>query len=102
MSRPSLPPLVGPDRLTVDTAAAFRAAMLETLAAAAREQVPVIDVDLGGTTAIDAAGLGLLVLLEKRATALGARVRLFRPSPTALAVLQRSRIHLRFDVSPAA
>lgn len=102
MSRPSLPPLVSPDRLTVDTVAAFRAAMLELLAAAARDQVPVLDVDLGATTAIDAAGLGLLVLLEKRAAVIGARVRLLRPSPTALAVLQRSRIHLRFDISPAA
>ena len=96
-----LPPLVSPDRLTVQTAAAFRSAMLETLAAAEREHARVIDVDLGPTTAVDAAGLGLLVLLEKRAALLGARVRLLRPSPTALAVLQRSRIHLRFDISPA-
>ena len=59
--------LVAPDRLVSETRLSFRSAALSHLERIAQRQATRLLVDLQNTKDIDASGLGVLVLLQKRA-----------------------------------
>ncbi len=63
--------LVPPARLVADTRTEFRRDALEHVAVAAARGESRITVDLGGTTEIDASGLGILLFVNTRARELG-------------------------------
>jgi anti-sigma B factor antagonist len=59
--------LAAPDRLVSETRLDFRSAALCHLDRIAQRHATRLLIDLQNTTAIDASGLGVLVLLQKRA-----------------------------------
>lgn len=56
-----------PTRLAVDTRASFRDSALECLERAGQMGAGALTIDLSCTDELDASGLGLLVMLHKRA-----------------------------------
>jgi anti-anti-sigma factor len=59
--------LTAPERLVSDTRVEFRRAALDHVERAVLASAPRIYVDLSATREVDASGLGVLVLLQKRA-----------------------------------
>lgn len=92
-------PLVAPARLTSDHRLEFRRAVLESLETAVRQGDHAVAVDLGLTLEMDASGLGVLVLLQKRARERGLRTRLVRPPAAVLEMLQLTRLESLFDLA---
>lgn len=75
-------PIAAPVRLTTDNRQAFRVSALDGLERAVRDGVRTVDVDLAATLEMDASGLGVLVLLQKRARERGLGTRLLHvPRP---------------------
>jgi ABC-type transporter Mla MlaB component len=70
------PALVAPVRLVSETRDAFRRDALDFVEQSAREQWDSVDVELRQTLEVDASGLGILVLIQRRARAHGLPVRL--------------------------
>jgi anti-anti-sigma regulatory factor len=90
-------PLVAPSRLTAEHRLEFRRQALEMLEAATRTGAPVVEVDLGATVEIDASGLGVLILLQKRAREAGLRTRLLRVPGIVSSLLDSTRLNPLFD-----
>ncbi|MEY4609294.1 MAG: hypothetical protein RL625_1511 [Gemmatimonadota bacterium] len=90
--------LVAPVQMTVGSLDDFRLEVIGAATSATVETTPHLSVDLRGTQIIDATGLGVLLLLHKRAREKGLKVRLLGPSPTVLEVLRNTRVHLLFDI----
>jgi len=59
--------VVAPPRLVAETRVDFRCAALESLERAGETGVPQLAIDMIGTRDVDASGLGILVLVQKRA-----------------------------------
>ncbi len=95
-------PLVAPTRLTSDQRLEFRRAALELLERGTRAEAGVITVDLGATVEMDASGLGVLVLLQKRARERGIRTRLLNPSRAVHEMLQLTRLDALFELGAGA
>jgi anti-anti-sigma factor len=91
-------PLVAPSRLTSDQRLEFRRAALEQLELGARTGSGVVEVDLGATSEIDASGLGVLVLLQKRARERGLTTRLLNASRSIHEMLQLTRLDSLFEI----
>lgn len=68
--------LNAPMQLVSETRAAFRADALAYVERLGAAQAPVATVNLGETLEVDASGLGILVLLQKRSKELGMPLRL--------------------------
>lgn len=86
-----------PTALGIETRALFRRQALETLErlVAAGEDAPLI-IDVSGTRAVDSAGLGVLVLIQRRAAEARRSVRL-RGAPEELRyLLVMTRLDDRF------
>lgn len=96
---PALRPLVAPARLTADYRLEFRRAVLEALEQAASRSASVVEIDLGPTIEMDASGLGVLVLLQKRAQERGLRVRLLDVPRTVRQSLGATRLDGLFDLA---
>lgn len=94
-------PLVAPSRLTSDNRLEFRRAALEQLELGVRAGSGVIEVDLGATAELDASGLGVLVLLQKRARERGLRTRLLNASRAIHEMLQLTRLDALFEIAAA-
>jgi anti-anti-sigma factor len=77
-------PLVAPFRLTSDLRLDFRRA--------------VLDVDLSRTIEVDASGLGVLVLLQKRARERGIRTRLLNTPRSVVDMLSMTRLDTLFEL----
>lgn len=97
----SVQPLVAPSRLTSDHRLEFRRAALESLELEVRRGGDRIEVDLGATVEMDASGLGVLVLLQKRARERGLRTCLRHPSRSIHEMLQLTRLDALFELSTA-
>jgi anti-anti-sigma factor len=69
--------------LTLQRACELKESLLARLAKA-----PVLEVDLAGVTAIDSAGLQLLLMARREARASGRDVRLVSPSPAVLSLFE--------------
>jgi anti-anti-sigma regulatory factor len=70
--------LTAPERIISDTRAEFRRTALEFIEKVHAERGTAAAIDLSLTTEVDASGLGILVLMQKRAKELGVTLVLSR------------------------
>lgn len=89
--------LVAPPHLVAETRVAFRRDALAFVEMAARDGRPTIDIDLGQTDAIDAGGLGILVLVQRRAQAGGLPTRLLRAREQVRRLLALTKLDYLFQ-----
>ena len=95
-------PLLAPARLIADHRLEFRRSVLELLELAVQKEQSTVDVDLGGTVDMDASGLGVLVLLQKRARERGLRTRLVHAPRTIVDTMRLTRLDSLFEFSPTS
>ena len=89
--------VVAPERVTAETRLAFRRLALEYLERASQSRTPLV-IDLRPTRDIDASGLGILVLLQKRAREYGLLTRLVGPMPGVREALRSARLDYLFEI----
>jgi anti-anti-sigma factor len=89
-------PLVAPSRLVSTERLDFRLAALEALEVASRAGAKAVEVDLGAVVEIDASGLGVLILLQKRARERGLHTRLVRTPGLVARMLQATQLESLF------
>lgn len=95
---PEMSVLPCPAFLTTDTRVAFRAMVLDALDSAFATAQSTVTLDLGAVVEIDASGLGVLILLQKRARERQIRVRLLNvPSPVDR-LLDETRMGPLFEI----
>lgn len=88
--------LIAPERVIAATRGDFRAeaiALLEQLAADAGALV----IDLGNTTELDASGLGVLVLIQRRAKERGLSTRLRQTPERVRNLLKLTKLEFLFE-----
>ncbi len=90
--------LAAPDRLVTETRLGFRRAALEHVERAAQDSASRIYVDLGATRDIDASGLGVLVLLQKRARERMIATRLLNAGPSVRQMLLLTKLDYLFEL----
>jgi anti-anti-sigma factor len=90
--------LTAPDRLVNDTRLGFRRAALEHVERAAQDSAPRIFVDLSATRDIDASGLGVLVLLQKRARERMIATRLLNAGASVRQMLTLTKLDYLFEL----
>jgi anti-anti-sigma factor len=76
LAEPVASSLAVPDRLVSDTRAQFRKDALSYLERAAAQSVSNFALDMSQTAEMDASGLGILVVVQKKAKELGIRMRI--------------------------
>lgn len=91
-------PTVAPSRLTSENRLDFRRAVLEALESTVRDGSGIVEIDLGATLEIDASGLGVLILLQKRARERGIVVRLHSVPNAVEQLLDATRLGSLFDI----
>ncbi|HKS05611.1 MAG TPA: STAS domain-containing protein [Gemmatimonadaceae bacterium] len=89
--------LVAPSHVTAENRLSFRRQALEYLERASQAKTAFV-VDLRATNDIDASGLGILVLLQKRAREYGLVTRLVGPSPAVREALRGARLDYLFEI----
>lgn len=95
-------PLAAPARLTTDHRLEFRRAALEALERVERNRASTVEVDLSSTVEIDASGLGVLVLLQKRARERGVGTRLLHAPRSVYDMLHATRLNTLFEIAKPA
>ena len=90
--------LEAPTRLIADTRAEFRRAALACLDAVLSAHRARVVVDLSHTSEIDASGLGVLVLLQKRAREARVTTSLRHAPPSVRQILALTRLDYLFDI----
>ncbi|HWJ22738.1 MAG TPA: STAS domain-containing protein [Gemmatimonadaceae bacterium] len=96
------PTLVTPPRLVAATRDEFRAAALDLLERATATRAPVALVDMGQTLDMDASGLGILVLLHKRAKERGIVTRLLHTPEHVRRLLALTKLEYLFEYEERA
>lgn len=91
--------LAAPERLVTETRLAFRRAALDHVERAVAESAVRIYVDLGATTDIDASGLGVLVLLQKRARERMIATRLLNAGASVRQMLLLTKLDYLFELN---
>ena len=91
--------LTAPIRLVAETRAEFRSAALGQLERASRIGARTLVIDLAATIEIDASGLGILVLLQKRARERGMGTFLDHPSDELRRMLAVTRLDYLFGIA---
>jgi anti-anti-sigma factor len=94
----SMIPLVCPARLTADYRVEFRQDALNALESAAAAGESVVMLDLSGVVELDASGLGVLILLQKRARERGLRTRLLALPSMVERLLEETHMGALFDI----
>jgi anti-anti-sigma factor len=89
--------LQAPPRLVAETRLEFRRAALHRLEQVVRARAARVFVDLGRTADIDASGLGVLVLLQKRARERMIAVRLLHPPAAVRQMLTLTKLDYLFE-----
>ena len=90
--------LLAPEKIIAATRAEFRAAALahlESLGTGAKAMV----IDLGDTSELDASGLGILVLIQKRAKERGLSTRLHRAPERVRNLLKLTMLDFLFELT---
>ena len=87
-----------PIRLIAETRADFRLVALEALEKAAQAGVRDFVLDVASTLQVDASGLGILVLIEKRARERGMRTVLAQPGVELRHLLDVTRLDYLFRI----
>jgi len=92
-------PMLAPSRLTAEQRLDFRRAVLEALEQSVRTGAKSVDVDLSATVEVDASGLGVLILLQKRARERGLAVRLLHVPRAVTELLESTRLADLFELA---
>ena len=91
-------PMIAPINLTSETRLDFRRDALDALEQAERLELSAVELDLAATTEMDASGLGVLILLQKRAREKGMAVRLHRVPSAVDQLLDATRLGSLFEI----
>ena len=97
IAEPSVQSLAAPDRLVAETRLDFRSAALCYLDRVAQLNGTRLLIDLQLTEAIDASGLGVLVLLQKRARERMIATRLLHAPQSVRQILQLTKLEYLFE-----
>ena len=89
--------LIAPDKIIAATRADFRAAALAHLSLLPSDAGAMV-IDLGHTSEIDASGLGILVLIQKRAKERGLSTRLRRTPDRVHNLLKLTMLDFLFEM----
>ena len=90
--------IVAPRQLITATRGEFRREALELIDRAVLGRTGSVAVDLSFTTEIDASGLGMLILLQKRAREQGLTTRLLNVGSHVLRLLTLTKLDYLFDL----
>lgn len=90
--------LQAPIQLVSETRAAFRAAAIAYVERMGAERASVATIDLSETLEVDASGLGILVLLQKRAKELGMTLRLMQLPSKVRYLLVLTKLDHLFEI----
>ena len=90
--------LVAPSQLIAPTRAQFRLMVLDAVERAHAARASHVAIDMSGVQAVDSSGLGVFVLLHKRATERGLRVRLRGTPAHVVDLLELTRLRPLFDL----
>ena len=91
-------PYVCPSHLTTESRVAFRTDALDALDAAFVAGATVVSLDLSAVVDMDASGLGVLILLQKRARERHMRVRLYHVPGLVERLFDDTRMGPLFDI----
>lgn len=94
----SMPALVCPAHLTADYRLDFRRDALNALEAAIVENAEAVELDLRDVVEIDASGLGVLILLHKRARERGLRTKMHNVPGVVEKLLEETHMGPLFDI----
>jgi anti-anti-sigma factor len=97
-SEADVQPMIAPEKLNSETRGEFRRCVLEALEHAERMEQNAVELDLSATTEMDASGLGVLILLQKRAREKGMAVRLLRVPGAVEQLLEATRLGSLFEI----
>jgi anti-anti-sigma factor len=86
-------------RLVGETRSEFRKMVLEFVEEASRNGATSIAIDLSDTSEVDASGLGILVLVQKRARELGLKLSLLRVPQQVRYLLLLTKLDHLFEFS---
>lgn len=95
-------PLVCPTHLTAEHRIEFRRDALNALESAFEAGESTVVLDLGGVVSIDASGLGVLILLQKRARERKMRISLLAVPSIVEKLFEDTRMGPLFDIVRAA
>lgn len=87
-----------PSLLITDHRLEFRRLVLEALEVSARSGAKQVELNLGSVVEIDASGLGVLILAQKRARERGMRLRLVDVPRAVGSLLDATRLEPLFDI----
>jgi ABC-type transporter Mla MlaB component len=93
--------LVAPQRLGLDTRVEFRKAAVEALESLP-EGTGQLSIDRSGTRLVDSGGLGVLMLIQRRAAERRQTVVLQRPSDELRFLLAITKLAELFTIEPAS
>lgn len=86
-----------PSRLVAETRVDFRCAALDSLERAGDVGSPLLAIDMGETRDVDASGLGILVLVQKRARERGLSTRLLNTQHNVRSLLALTKLEGLFE-----
>ena len=89
--------LIAPSRLVAETRVDFRCAALESLERAEESGTGALAIDMAGTRDVDASGLGILVLVQKRARERGLLTRLVNAQTNVRSLLALTKLEGLFE-----
>lgn len=81
-----------------ELAAANAARVRDEIRAALAPSTTRLDLDLSGMTFLDSSGLGALIALHKTMRSQNGVLRLLRPEPNVLQILELTRLHRVLDI----
>lgn len=90
--------IVAPRALITATRGEFRREALELIDRAVRGRASTVNVDLRDTAEIDASGLGMLILLQKRAREQGLGTRLLNVGASVHRLLSLTKLDYLFEI----
>lgn len=89
--------LLAPARLVAETRVDFRCAALDSLERAEEQGAPILSIDMAETRDVDASGLGILVLVQKRARERGLATRLMNTQHNVRSLLALTKLEGLFE-----
>ena len=89
--------ILAPSRLVSETRVDFRCAALDSLERARESGAPLLAIDMGETRDVDASGLGILVLVQKRARERGITTRLLNTQSSVRSLLTLTKLEPLFE-----
>ncbi len=84
-----------------ELAAANAAHVRDSVRAALQPHSTSLELDLSQTTFLDSSGLGVLIALDKTMRLRNCSLRILRPGPSVMQILELTRLHRLFEVVTA-